>query len=127
MRLLANENLSRSVIQDLRRRGHDVLSVKEAMRAADDAAILARAQAEHRIVVTHDKGFGELAFRYGLPADCGVVLFRLTGASSEADNRRAVEALSSGVEFGGHFSVVTDDRIRTRRLPSAARSSGTAL
>lgn len=123
MRILANENLSRSVIQDLRQRGHDVLSVKEAMRAADDAAILARAQAEHRIVVTHDKGFGELAFRYGLPADCGVVLLRLSGMSSEADNRRAVEALASGVEFRGHFSVVTDDRIRTRQLPSATRPS----
>ena len=91
MRLLANENLSRSVIQDLRRSGHDVLSVKEAMRAADDAAILARAQADHRIVVTHDKGLGEMAFRYGLPADGGVVLLRLTGASPEADNRRAVK------------------------------------
>lgn len=123
MRLLANENLSRSVIQDLRQRGHDVLSVKGAMRAADDAAILGRAQAEHRIVVSHDKGLGELAFRYGLPADCGVILLRLTGPSADADNRRAVEALSSDVEFGGHFSVVTDDRIRTRQLPSATRPS----
>jgi predicted nuclease of predicted toxin-antitoxin system len=111
------------VIEDLRQRGHDVLSVKEALRAANDAAILARAQAEHRIVVTHDKGFGELAFRYGLPADCGVGLLRLSGVSSEADNRRAVEALVSGVEFRGHFSVVTDDRIRTRQLPGASRPS----
>jgi len=123
MRFLANENLSGSVIHELRRRGHDVLSVREAMRAADDAAILARAQAEHRIVVTHDKGFGKPAFRYGLPADCGVISLRLTGPSADADNRRAVEALLSGVEFGGHFSVVTDDRIRTRHLPSATRPS----
>ncbi len=93
------------------------------MRASSEEDVLARAQAEHRIVVTHDKGFGELAFRYGLPADCGVVLLRLSGVSSEADNRRAIEALASGVEFGGHFSVVTDDRIRTRRLPAAPRPS----
>jgi len=124
MRMLANENVSRFVIQELRRRGHDVLSVKEAMRGAADAVILARAQAECRIVVTHDKGFGELAFRSGLPAECGVILLRLAGASPEADNRRAVGALVSGVEFSGYFSVVTDDRIRTRRLPSAARASG---
>jgi predicted nuclease of predicted toxin-antitoxin system len=91
------------------------------MRAAAAAAILARAQAEHRILVTHDKEFGELAFRYGLPADCGVILLRLTGPSADADNRRAVEALLSDVEFGRHFSVVTDDRIRTRRLPAATR------
>jgi predicted nuclease of predicted toxin-antitoxin system len=124
MRVLANENVSGSVIQALRGRGHDVLSVKQAMRAEADAVILARAPAEQRIVVTHDKGFGELAFRSGLPAECGVILLRLSGVSSEADNRRAVAALSSGVEFRGHFSVVTDDRIRTRRLPSVARASG---
>jgi len=124
MRVLADENVSGSVIRDLRRRGHDVLAASEAMRAEADTVILARAQAEHRIVVTHDKGFGELAFRSGLPAECGVILLRLSGASAEADNRRAVEALVSGVEFRGHFSVVTDDRIRTRRLPSAARAGG---
>ena len=123
MGFLANENLSHSAIQDRHRRGHDDLSVKEVMRAADDTTRLARAQAEHRIVVTHDKGFGGLAFRYGFPAGCGVVLLRLTGASPEADNRRAMEALLSGVEFRGHFSVVTDDRIRTRPLPSATRPS----
>jgi predicted nuclease of predicted toxin-antitoxin system len=123
MRFLANENVSRSVIQDLRHRGHDVLSVKEAMRAADDAVILARAQSERRVVVTHDKGLGELAFRYGLAAECGVILLRLAGASPEADNRRVMEALSRGVEFRGHFSVETDDRIRTRPLPAASRSS----
>ncbi len=118
LRLVANENVSRTVIQELRNRGHDVLSVKESMRAADDASVLARAQTEHRIVVTHDKGFGELAFRYGLPATCGVILVRLSGTSSEADNRRVLNAIGSPVEFRGHFSVVTDDRIRTRRLPS---------
>jgi predicted nuclease of predicted toxin-antitoxin system len=126
VRYLVNENVSRFVIQDLRSRGHDVRAVEEVMRAADDDAVLARAQTEHRIIVTHDKGFGELAFRYGLPADCGMILLRLAGTSPEADNRRAVEAPSSGVEFGGHFSVVMDDRIRTRHLPSAARSSGAA-
>ncbi len=45
LRLVANENVSRTVIQELRDRGHDVLSVKESMRAADDASVLARAQA----------------------------------------------------------------------------------
>jgi len=120
MRLLASENISRTVILELRNRGHDVLSVKESMRAADDASVLARAQAEHRIVLTHDKGFGELAFRYGLSATCGVILVRLSGTSSEADNRRVLDAIGSPVEFRGHFSVLTGDRIRTRRLHSKA-------
>src|SRR5438105_3553098 len=68
MRFLANENVTGTVIQELRQRGHDVLSVKESMRSEEDDVILARAQAEQRIVVTHDKDFGELAFRSQLPA-----------------------------------------------------------
>jgi hypothetical protein len=50
-----------------------VLSVKESMRSEEDDVILARAQAEDRIVVTHDKDFGELAFRCHLPASFGVI------------------------------------------------------
>jgi predicted nuclease of predicted toxin-antitoxin system len=61
MRILANENVSSTVIQILRDHGHDVLSVKESLRGEKDPAILARAQAEERLVVTHDKDFGELA------------------------------------------------------------------
>ena len=57
MRLIANENVTGTVIQELRQRGHDVLSVKESMRGADDAAILQRAELEQRLVVTHDKDF----------------------------------------------------------------------
>jgi len=77
MKLILNENMPATVVQLLRDRGHDVLAVKETLRGEDDPTILARAQAETRIVVTQDKDFGELAFRRGLPAQCGVILFRL--------------------------------------------------
>ena len=97
MRWIANENVSRTVISALRDRRHDVLSVKESLRGACDSDILARAQAEQRTVVTHDKDFGELAFRCGLPASSGIVLFRLSGSDPEADNLRILEVLESDV------------------------------
>jgi predicted nuclease of predicted toxin-antitoxin system len=62
-RWIVNENVSGSVIRTLRDRGHDVVSVKESLRGAADPHILAQAQADERVVVTHDKDFGELAFR----------------------------------------------------------------
>jgi predicted nuclease of predicted toxin-antitoxin system len=117
LRLLVNENIAATVIQELRKQGHDVLSVKESMRSETDEVILARAQAELRVVVTHDKDFGELTFRSGLPASCGVILFRLAGSDRDTDNRRVLEALDSRTDWEGHFSVVTDDRIRMRPLP----------
>jgi predicted nuclease of predicted toxin-antitoxin system len=118
VRILADENFPAFLIQELRRRGHDVASVKEILRGASDREILNRAQEEDRLVVTFDKDFGELAYRFGLPASSGVILFRLSGDSPEIDNARALAALETGIEWSGSFSVVTDDRIRVRPLPS---------
>lgn len=120
MRIIANENVTATVIEQLRADGHDVLAVKESMRGEDDEIILARAQVEQRLVVTHDKDFGELSFRFGLPASCGVVLLRLAGDDPESDNSRAIEVLQSRTDWSGHFSVITDDRVRMRPLPDTS-------
>lgn len=118
MRLVANENVSGTVIRRLRELGHDILSIKEAMRAASDEEVLARAQSDRRIVLTHDKDFGELAFKYGLPAECGVVLLRLSGTDPDSDNQRVLAALTSRSDWEGQFTVVHHDRIRIRPLPT---------
>jgi hypothetical protein len=88
------------------------------MRGSTDPAVLARAQAELRIVLTQDKDFGELAYRVGLPAACGVVLFRLSGDDPDADGRRMVAAIESRTDWSGAFAVVTARRIRIRPLPT---------
>lgn len=116
MRFALHENMPASVVCALRDAGHDVLSVKEAMRAAEDRDVLARAGAESRIVVTQDKDFGELAFRYGLPAECGIVTFRLGGTEPDRDTKRMVDVLIGRQDWLGHFAVVSDDRIRIRPL-----------
>jgi predicted nuclease of predicted toxin-antitoxin system len=117
MRLLANENVSGAVVQALRQRGHDVLSAKESLRGQTDRAVLARARADQRLLVTHDKDFGELAFGSRLPAECGIVLFRLAGVSAAMDNARILAALESRSDWAGHFSLVTDTQVRMRPLP----------
>jgi predicted nuclease of predicted toxin-antitoxin system len=117
MRILANENFPGPVVRALRELGHDVLWVQEIMRGASDVEVLSRAQAERRILATFDRDFGELAFRFGLPAECGIIFFRLRGTSPETDNSRAIAALTSRTDWAGHFAVVQDDRIRLRPLP----------
>jgi len=117
MRVIANENVAGTAIRRLRQNGHDVLSVKESMQGADDESILQRAETEQRLVVTHDKDFGELAYRYRLPASCGIILFRLSGLDPSTDIQRMLDVIESRSDWTGGFSVVTDDRIRIRPLP----------
>jgi predicted nuclease of predicted toxin-antitoxin system len=88
------------------------------MRSAPDHTVLKRASEEARLVITHDKDFGVLAFRWGLPAASGVVLFRLSGDSPDADNERILSILEQRTDWAGRFCVVTDDRIRVRQLPT---------
>lgn len=122
MRLLADENFPGPVVRALRSLGHDIAYAKETMRGAVDGEVLRAAQAEQRILMTCDKDFGELAFGSGLPAHCGVVLFRLCGSDPVQDNERMVRVLEGRDDWAGHFAVVTDTRVRLRPLPRAPRT-----
>lgn len=122
MYLLTNENIPASVVEVLRRRGHDVLSAKESLSGSVDEEILARAQQDSRILITQDKDFGELAFHCGAAAQCGVILFRLQGQDPDLDINRMVAVIESRADWDGCFAVATDDRLRIRPLPGTPKS-----
>ena len=117
MNLLANENFPSLAVTALRVAGHDVLWARTDMPGAMDDGILQRAQDDSRLVVTFDKDFGELAFRWGLSASCGVILFRLRMLSPEYVRDRVIQTLAERVDWTGHLFVVEEFRIRTRPLP----------
>src|SRR5437588_10436909 len=118
MRLLANENFPAEAVEVLCSLGHDVAWVRTDAPGSSDRQVLDRAIAEDRLLITFDKDFGELAFRAGLPASCGVVLFRMRLQSPGQVAQRAAVALESRTDWPGHFAVVLDDRIRMTLLPS---------
>jgi len=122
VRILANENFPGPAVDGLRVRGHDVVWARTDMPGASDDAILSRAQVEGRLVVTMDKDFGELAFRWGLPATSGVMLFRLSLPDPETSARRIVEVLESRADWVGRFAVAEEGRTRTRPLPPPKRA-----
>ena len=82
MRLCANENIPEDCVIRLRQTGHDVLWIREAAPGMPDNAVLARALAEGRLLITFDKDFGELVFRRGAKASHGIVLFRTAQPSA---------------------------------------------
>lgn len=74
-------------------------------------------------MITFDKDFGELAFRWGLRASSGVILFRAKTQGSAQATTLVLGALRSRSDWMGYFSVVEVDRIRVKPLPKQ-RSSG---
>ena len=83
----------------------------------EDMEVLARAVVQDRILITFDKGdFGALIFRRGQPAS-GIILFRTTAVSASELVTKVVETIQSREDWAGHFSTITDHRVRRRKLP----------
>ena len=117
MRFLADENFPGLAVETLRNHGWDVIWVRTDCPGITDREVLSRAQTDNRILLTFDKDFGELAYRCGLPAGSGIILFRISLRSPSAVTQIVVAALASRSDWTGHFSVVEANRIRMSPLP----------
>ena len=95
MRLLANENFPGDAVAALRGNGYDVCWIREDAPGIGDPQVLAWAMREKRVLLTFGKDFGELAYRTGLPAECGVILFRIPMPSSAYVAKAATAVLNS--------------------------------
>ena len=117
MRLLADENVPRAAVDALRHGGHDVKWVRTDAPGISDTQVLSQAVEEHRLVLTLDKDFGELAFSRRLPASCGVILVRVS-STSPSDLASAITiGLASHSDWAGHFAVIERGRVRMTELP----------
>jgi predicted nuclease of predicted toxin-antitoxin system len=114
MQWLCDENVPRLLVNALRQHGHDVVWIREAFPGMSDEDVLARAVHEHRICLTFDKDFGQLAASASLPPDCGVVLLRISPPNSPDSANSIVGIMNSRKDWGGHFSVVEPGRVRMR-------------
>ncbi len=117
MRFLADENFPGDAVTALRTSGHDVLWIRTDAPGITDQDVLARSLEDVRVLLTFDKDFGELAWRSGLPATCGIVLFRLPALSPAGVGKVIADVLMARDDWAGHFSVVEPGRIRVRVLP----------
>jgi predicted nuclease of predicted toxin-antitoxin system len=82
------------------------------MPQADDPVVLGRSVAEHRVLVTNDKDFGELIFRAHQP-HVGVLLLRLR--DERPPNRvRVVQAVFQrwADRLPNRFTVATEREVR---------------
>lgn len=119
MKFLADMGVSPRVVEHLRLMGHDAVHLHEhGLDRMTDTDILAKAQAENRVVLTHDLDFGDLlaASQDVLPS---VILFRLQDMRPGTVNRHLDDILAQhlpALESGAILSV-TERRVRLRMLP----------
>ena len=113
MRYLADENMPGPAVRMLRESGLDVAWIRDDEPGLSDEGVLARSQSEDRVLITFDKDFGELARRHGLPASCGVVLFRIQTRNPVEAAEQVLKILTSRQDWPGHFSVVSATGIRS--------------
>ena len=117
MRFLADENFPGTAIAALREAGYDVAWVRSEAPGMSDPDVLGWTGRERRILLTFDKDFGELARGSGLPAGCGVILFRLPAPPRREAGARLAGIIGGRSDWAGHFSVVEPGRVRMRALP----------
>lgn len=120
MRFLLDQNRSPRLAELLREAGHDAVHTLElGLERASDEVLLALADRERRVVVTGDTDFGALLAltRNSSPS---VILFRarrMPDAGSQGSVMlEHLDNLAEDLDAGA-VVVITDDRIRVRRLP----------
>ena len=123
MRLVADENIDRVLVEWLRRQGHDVIWIVEATRGVSDDRVVVDARAEHRVILTADLDYGELVFHQGQHV-AGIVLLRFQTTSPEQLLTRfiagwkQIESVATGA-----FTVMSNDKVRVRPLPLGPEDS----
>lgn len=119
MRFLIDECLPARMAELLRAAGHDCAHVYElGLGGQPDEQIMATADRENRILVSADTDFGELLANAPVLAP-SVILLRRTDKQAQSLTAVVLANLGQVTDdlAAGALIVISDTRIRARRLP----------
>lgn len=125
LRLLADENVYREIVEAIRTHGFDVKTADELGAAgAGDEEILDLARAEKRLLVTFDRDFSDVRY---LPRDVpGVIVLRLHRLTIERCAKRVAHALHTlGLKKLVHALIIVTPTATRRRSLRAGKTRET--
>ncbi len=116
LKFLVDESSGLSIFIFLKNEGFGVQFVSYLMPGAEDLDVLKLAEKEKRILITNDKDFGELIFKFNF-ASFGIIFLRLRRDSSlkrVAQIGYLIKNYSDRLE--NHFITISESKIRFRSL-----------
>jgi predicted nuclease of predicted toxin-antitoxin system len=119
VRVKLDENLPRSAGPILAAAGHDVDSVEdEGLAGADDPTVSAAATADGRLVITFDRGFGDIQ-RYPPGSHAGILVLRIDDQSAPSVVGALTELIATSdlADLAGCVAVYRNGDLRVRRPP----------
>lgn len=117
MKFLANENFPYPSIKVLRENDLEMCSIGEESSGISDEMVLNRAVMEELIILTFDRDYGELLFKYRLDPPPAVIYFRNKGKVPTDAAMMLMNLLENqDLVIQDMFTVVSEDGIRQRRL-----------
>ncbi|MEX2140023.1 MAG: DUF5615 family PIN-like protein [Pirellulales bacterium] len=120
-RLFADQNIHSDVVDYLRQRGFDAVSVSElGLQGTDDLILLRLAHQQQRLILTHDPDFGTLAIVQSEPI-VGIVFIRPGHILPEFTIRTLDTVLAANINVTPPFILVAQRStkgvtIRVRQL-----------
>ena len=122
MKIVADENIDFLLIRKLRQAGFDVFSIAESQFGIKDREVLSVANTKNALLITEDKDFGELVYRFRLP-NRGVLLIRLSDdlPRESATNRVLEIVLHYKETLMDSFAALDDVNIRIKKYKKESK------
>jgi len=116
MKFVFDECCDESLVEHMRKEGHDAVYIREMKPGVPDTEVLLLAKRDERILVTEDKDFGELVYRLKKPA-YGVILLRFHPLEKNIKQQRLSRlAKMKSHKLQGNFIVADSEKVRIRSL-----------
>ena len=116
MNLLANENFPKSSTEILRQNKINIKSIAADFSGITDEEVMQIALKEDRTILTFDRDYGELIFKYGYKPPAGVILFRWDQFSPIEPGLFLIELLrNESFDFRKCLTVISRSSIRQRK------------
>ena len=116
MKLLANENFPIKSILYLRSKGFNISSIGTDNPSIQDHAVMTIAIREERTILTFDRDYGELIFKYNYRPTKGVIYLRLDAYKADEPGKIIEDLINKNeFDFDNSLTVLDKSGIRQRK------------